>query len=418
MLVLSGCAFNQRQVNNLADQLRNSPPESTLVALNKLNPPARDHAQFLLDRGTLELLSGDFAASIASLESAKSLLNALQAISVSENIGAITINETLRAYAGTPGERVMLQQVQAINYLMQGNLDGARVEALQANVLMNQVADDQLLRGQLASARFVAGLVYELGGEWSDAMISYRKAAEVMQRRRQPLPRALEDSLLRASKKVGLSNDYTQYVQTFGRHATVPKAGEGELIVIYWDGVVTSKHQRFISVYVPELGHNVTLALPYYPPANYHPRHLAVDVQGHLTSTEMIEDVEALARQGLDAQSVAIYTAALARIASKHQAVKAAQQQNENSLAAFAANLAAIFSEIADTRSWNMLPSTIQVARVIGPAGDWQVRIPNRGGGSVSSQLVSVSAGQKLLVLAPQTCQRLFTDYTVTTEGD
>ncbi len=405
--LLPACAFNQRQVNELADDLRSNPPEVTLSSLEKLNPPGRDQGQYLLNVGILQLLTGDFTASIETLQQAKILLKQMQAISISENLGAATINETLRAYQGTPGERVMVQEVLAINYLLLGDLEGARVEALQADVLMNQLTDKALLRGQLASARFTAGLIYELGGEWSDAMISYRKAAEAMQRRKQKLPRALEDSLLQASHHLGLTAEYEAYVEQFGRPAASRANDQGEIIVIYWDGIVSGMRQRTIAVYVPELEQTVSLALPYYPPANYQARHLEIEVAGNSHTTRMLEDIESLARQALDARQGEIYAMSLARMVSKYQAVHAAQR--ESPFAGIVANLATLFSEIADTRSWNMLPSTIQIARVTVLTGEWSIRVPDRGGaGGTRSQPVTVAPGEKVIVLASQVNQGIF----------
>jgi hypothetical protein len=292
---------------------------------------------------------------------------------------------------------------------MQGDLYGARVEVLQADLLMNQLVDEQLLRGQLASARFLSGLIFELGGEWDDAMISYRKAAAIMQRRGQVLPKALMDSLLKTSQRQHLDEEYQAYVRQFGYPARPTQADEGELIIFYWDGVVSSIHQRFISVYVPDLEQTVSLALPYYPPSTYRPHHLTMEVAGEQYGTEVLEDIETLARQALDARQPEIYAMSLARIVSKHQAVRAAQKDSQ--LAAIMVNLVTIFSEIADTRSWNMLPSTIQLARIPVPAGRYHIPLSGR---SINDQpqgtppSVNIKAGQKVVVLAPEISQVIF----------
>ncbi len=404
---LNACGLNQRQVNDVADSLRTSTPEIALATLSKLNAPNRDRGQYLLDLGVLQLLTGDFDSSIASLQSAKVVLENLQALSISENLAAGTINETLRAYSGTPGERVLLNELLAISYLMQGDLDAARVEVLQADVLMNQLAETDTVKGQLASARFLAGLIFELEGEWDDAMISYRKAAQIMKQRGQVLPKALKDSLLNTSRRQHLDEEYLAYVKQFGYEARQPQPNEGELIVIYWDGVVSNKRQRFISVYVPELEQYVSLALPYYPPSNYRPRHLSFTSAGQRYSTETIEDIETLARQALDARQGEIYAMSLARIVSKQQAVQAAQK--ESPFAGMVINLAGMFSEIADTRSWNMLPSSIQVARIPIAAGQQSMPMPgNSNDANAAPNKVTIKPGQKVVVLVPEVSQLFF----------
>ena len=179
-VLLQACAAQQRQVNSLAERLELSTPEATLQSLQSISPPERDRAQYLLNTGLLKSITGDFEGAIRDLQSAKKILNALQAISVSENLGAAIVNETLRSYDGSASERVLLHELLSINYLMLNNLDAARVEVLQADVVMKELATEDRPIGQLASAHYIAGLVYELGGELDDAMISYRKAANIM----------------------------------------------------------------------------------------------------------------------------------------------------------------------------------------------------------------------------------------------
>ncbi len=404
--ILAGCGSHQRQVNQLADELQTSSPEAALAALSQLQVSARDRPHYLLDLGTLQLVTGDFSASIRSLQNAKALLGPLQAFSVSENLAAGTINETLRAYAGTPGERVLLQELLAINYLMQGNLDAARVEALQADVLMNQLAQADPVRGQLASARFVSGLVFELLGEWDNALISYRKAAQIMQQRKQQLPAALRHSLLDISRRRGLEQEHQQYVASYGLAPRRPSADEGELIIFFWDGVVSRMRQRFTTVYVPELQGNISLAVPYYPPPVHRSQPLRVDAGGQSYNTELLEDIDSLARLSLEARQAEIYAASLARMVSKHQAVRAAQR--ESPAAGLLVNLATIFSEVADTRSWNMLPATMQIARITLPAGRYALRLPPRSAGTDTTVWLDLGAGETAVVLAPQVSQRVF----------
>ena len=67
-----------------------------------------------------------------------------------------------------------------------------------------------------------------------------------------------------------------------------------EIIVIYWDGVVTSKRGNSLSVWVPSLNQAVSLALPYYPPSNYVENPFTLRMAGQHHRTETIEDIEAL----------------------------------------------------------------------------------------------------------------------------
>ena len=103
-VLLQACAVHQQKVNSLAERLERSTPEATLLSLQSINSPERDRGQYLLNTGLLKSITGDFEGAIHDLQSAKDTLNSLQATSVSENLGAATINETLRSYDGSASE--------------------------------------------------------------------------------------------------------------------------------------------------------------------------------------------------------------------------------------------------------------------------------------------------------------------------
>jgi hypothetical protein len=184
---MQGCT--SWQVNQLANTLPQMGPEQTLLKLQEIVPSDRDSGQYLLDRGILKFYSGDVPGSRQDLEQAKSIMGSLTAVSITENFAALTTNETLRSYAGTPSEQALVHAMLALGYLGEGDLDGARVEMLQADVTMKQLADGNSVSGQLASVLFLAGLVYEINGELDDALISYRKAYDIIKSRGDPLQR-------------------------------------------------------------------------------------------------------------------------------------------------------------------------------------------------------------------------------------
>ncbi len=395
-LVLQACTLQHQQVNSLAEQLDHSTPEATLLALQEIDPPQRDLGQYLLNTGLLKSITGDFEGAIRDLQSAKDILNELQAISVSENLAAATINETLRSYDGSASERVLLHVLLSIDYLMLNDLDAARVEVLQADVVMNELARKEGPVGQLASAHYVAGLVYELGGELDDARISYRKAANLMALRNMPPPQSLKNSLLNLNWRLGVDEGSNRYREDVLLPADLPDPHAAEIIVIYWDGVVTSKRGISTSVWVPEMEQIVSLAVPYYPPSNYVEQPFTLSIAGQQHRTETIEDIEALLREDLDDESAAIHAMTLARMVSKHQLVKGVKDQNSG-LALFA-NIFTLLTETADLRSWSMLPSSIQIARFSLPAGEYSLPYPVSAG----SHLANAAESQQALPAEPQ----------------
>jgi hypothetical protein len=408
-VLLQACAVHQQKVNTLAEGLERSTPEATLLSLQAISPPERDRGQYLLNSGLLKSITGDFEGANSDLQSAKAILNDLQAISVTENLGAALVNETLRSYDSSASERVLLHLLLSINYLMLDDLDAARVEVLQADVVMKELASEDKPIGQLASAHFIAGLVYELGGELDDAMISYRKAENIMALRNMPPPPALEKSLLSLSQRLGLDEEYKKYREQFTFTVKPHAPDAAEIIVIYWDGVVTSKRGNTLSVWAPTLGQAVSLALPYYPPSNYAENPLILTIAGQLHRTETIEDIEALSREDLDDESAAIYAMTLTRMVSKYEIVKSAGKQNDN-LGLFI-NIITMLSESADTRSWNMLPSSIQLARFSLPAGEYSLPFPHHARSQqaeLAETKLAVSASEKIVLFVPGISQKIF----------
>ncbi|EDY87557.1 tetratricopeptide repeat domain protein [gamma proteobacterium HTCC5015] len=251
-LSTSGCAVHQWKMNELSRQVGYTDPAVLLQQLEQTETPDRDQVQRWLNRGMLHLLNGDLAAARSDWEQAKQRIESLQAASVTENVGAATVNETFRAYDGTPSERILLHTLLALSYLADGDLDGARVEVLQSDVMVRALQEGEALNGQLAIARYVGGLVYELGGEWDNAYIAYQKAFNIMQARNQSPPSALKLSLIRSAQRAGRRDEVERWYKAFGTPSPL-ESGEGELVIIAMQGLVSAKTQAAASVYAPGL---------------------------------------------------------------------------------------------------------------------------------------------------------------------
>ncbi|SES64142.1 hypothetical protein [Thalassotalea agarivorans] len=365
LLLLSACTANNRTAASIAQQLnRTMAAETAVEKIAKIDYNDRDTAQHYLNLGYLQLVTGDFDSAISSLTRAKVTMRNLQAMSVSENLSAVTVNETLRAYTGWPTDRVMTHGLLAIAYIMKSDVDGARVEMLQADTLMQQLAESNNELGQLAFIRYLAGLVYELNGETDNALISYRKSYEIVEQRSQFVPHALQVALLRMSQQVGLKNEYDQYRAAFDVEAVNQSEMQGVAHhVIYFDGVVSQLKETRTMVWYDIDGTYLNVALPRFGRDNYSPRNATVETQSNLLRTEMIEDLERRARNDFDDELPRITATAVARAATKYAAVKSAHDQDPM-LGAFA-NILTLASEVADLRQWNTMPSSAQVARYI-----------------------------------------------------
>ena len=105
-----------------------------------------------------------------------------------------------------------------------------------------------------------------------------------------------------------------------------------------------------------------------------------VELRANATSTnaEVVEDVNDIAERSLNDRLPIIIARALARMELKNSFAGNAKK-NSNDLGAFgllasiAVDVGTTITERADTRSWSLLPGTINMARLPLPAGSYEV---------------------------------------------
>ena len=299
---------------------------------------------------------------------------------------------------------MLVHVILALAYLLDGDVDGARVEMLQADVTMQEEADGDSHSGQMASARFLAGVIYELQGERDNAFISYNRAYNIMKARSEPIPDALQTGLLYLSKRQGRSDDYKKFSAEFQREAEPQEPNEGAWFVFYHDGVVSNKGETRISVFDAEVDTMVSVVMPHYYPSNYYPTPLQLSLADKTAKTQVVENLESRAREDLEKENAKNLAAATVRAVAKYKMVQEAQSKGD--LTGVIMNLATVASEQADVRSWNMLPATIQVARLTAPA-DQALTLASRS--RTLPSLEQLTEGKFVVVLASSISERVFT---------
>jgi len=346
-------------MSEVANQLRqNLPVETAVSKIKTLGTESNSSAQYQLNLGYLQLISGDFKSALSNFEQAKRTMKALDAISVTETVTAATVNETLTSYDGWPTDKVLVHSMMAMAYLLSNDLDGARVEVLQADVQMQKLAKAKSTQGQLAFSRYLAGVVYELNSEFDSALVSYRQAYTILTSRSEPSPKPLQQSLVNLTARLGLSQESKKYTKKF--NVTPSKQSLKKQFIFSFDGVVTQMSQRKTQLWWSIDDVYLSVALPQFTRNNYIARGASVINQTSKIKTQAIEYIEKRAREDLQSEMGKITAVALARAGIKFQTVKE-MNKNDSTLGAFA-NVLTILSEVADTRHWGMLPSSIQVA--------------------------------------------------------
>ena len=87
----------------------------------------------------------------------------------------------------------------------------------------------------------------------------------------------------------------------------------------------------------------------------------------------MIEDVENMAIETLNAQRTIVLIRTLARALGKYLIFREAKKKS--TALGIVANLAGVLTESADTRSWQTLPNQIYLVRIPLPAGNHRLTL-------------------------------------------
>ena len=383
LLLLQGCATYSQSFYPVESKLVNQDPAGALQQLEKQGYDDKDQLLFLLNKAMLQRMQNDFQGSNQTLEQAKGVIEAYSALSVTEQAGSFIINDSTRTYTGTPLDQVMLHTYAALNYLQLKNLDAARVEILQINLLLRkQMADapNSALSVDPFS-RYLAGMVYEDLGEYSDAMIAYRNALQAYQTHRKELypltiPETLKTDLLRSAKRIGLDNEYQKLSQEFNIKESAPGATNaqlGEVVLLFQNGLAPVMREKSAGLVDPGSGQLIRISLPYYQDRPKPVLHVRVSAGDTSQDSEVVEQIDAIDHATLKAYLPAISARALARGVMKYKAAKEAGKNN--GWAGLLVNIAGFVTEQADTRSWLTLPAEIQMARLPLAAGEHEISI-------------------------------------------
>ncbi|MBE9561104.1 MAG: hypothetical protein IMF15_09970 [Proteobacteria bacterium] len=375
-ILLQSCASYGSHATTMRDGLLTGHPELSLAIAEKEDLEQKEVISSL-DKGMLRRINQNYSGSNQILEVAKQEIEQLYGVSITENLASVTINETLRGYEGDRYEQLLLHAYMALNYIQLGQVDGARVEMLQANVKMMEWGDEP---EEDAFLRYLEGMIYEALDEQDSALISYRKAYTVYKEKggtQYPVaPELLKKDLLRLLAWQGLWSEYKSYKKEFGMAGFKPvKASKnfGELVVILNNGLAPIRSEKAIPIFSSEIQQNLRVAFPVYERPRQSLYASRISVNSKQNTLETVEDIDALARYSLEQAMPGIMARATARAVIKYNTQHTA---NENSsIAGLLMTITNLVTERADTRSWTTLPQEIQLQRVLLPVGEHQLQI-------------------------------------------
>jgi len=384
---------------------------------------------YLLDRGMTLHMAGQYEQSNQVLEQADQFVEQLFTIRLHNEAMAFLINDTELPYRGAPYERVMINVIKALNYALLGNFPEALVEARRIdhrlNLLMDSTDKDQYHDDPFA--RYLTGVLYEAFGDVNNAWVAYQKAEEDYRLAATwsgvIFPEVLKEDLIRITKALHLFPEYERYRQAY---PDVQDSGNNpdamaQLVIVSYNGEAPQKKDVFLDLPI-SLDALQLVALThhgFYRGAGY-PRGIDAvlyGIQGDIVrvalpklirhpsrvsytrvqattrmsepyevKTERVADLGETAKKNFDDGYPAVVVRAVARAAMKMGAAKglgigAQAAANHNSqrwvglLVSTIAQVFAIVTEKADTRSWQTLPDHIQIAKMWLSPGTYSITL-------------------------------------------
>ncbi len=409
-----------------------------------------------MDRGMMLQLAGQYQLSSMALERADEEVDRLYTTRLRSEAAAFLINDTALPYEGDPYEHVMINVVKALNYAVQGRLEGALVEARRIDHRLNVLRDktDPGKYRHDGFARYLSGILFEAAGDLNNAFIAYRTAYDAYEAAREwshtPGPETLRADLLRTADALHLTAELDAYRRKFPDviwdHAAAQRQ-LAQVVLISYNGRAPHKTDQYLDLplsldalqlvllnrgLTPSTNRNravdsmlyglngrvVRIALPALLPQKTQVSTvtmLLTDSTGRATSvrSELAHNVTALAAQSLSDRLPQITVKALARAATKYAmaegATRGAQQaagKDAGPWVGLAVGLLtkglAVASEEADKRSWQTLPDEIHLARAWVPPGDYRVTIQPSGlafGAGADGQFLTLTSGRTTFLI-------------------
>jgi uncharacterized protein len=367
-----------------------------------------DRAMILQSLGKLQLSSRDLEVADKQIELLDLGRNA------GDDLGRYLFSDEAGRYRAPAFEKLMINTLNAANYLARGDLNGARVEARRLAVMQRFLAsreDPQAVF--LGAGAYFAGFAFERSGRPDEALRWYDEA---LRRGNYPslgpaIARLFERSNVRSSRLVAAARGFVRSPAT-----TAPSEGgtsvarpleaspePAELLVIFGSGRVPAK----IAKRVP-IGLALTYASGALSPGDAS-RANALAAQGLVTWVNYPElgrprgtwdaprawidrgpqDVEGLIALDSEAYAAwedakgAVMASAITRMLTRAVAGEVVRRSQNDGAVGLIASLftqaALSAADTPDTRSWSTLPATLSVMRVEVVPGEHELVTEVRG---------------------------------------
>ncbi len=384
---LSGCATYEMKVAKARSDIMAGKAGE---AANFLEPLATkegdDQLVYLFEYGTALQLAEKYKESNDVFLKADKMSEVKDYHSLTRIAGSMLLSEGMVQYKGEDYEKVMINALSAINYLMLNQPDEAAVEARRLNEKLNHYRNDAKKPWQQSAlARYLSAMIWESAGRYDDAYIDYEECYRL-----DPEISLLPGDLIRMSKKSRRTDAYEKWSKLFPTVKYVKEwddSSYGEIVLIYqqgWGPVKRPNPQHF--------------TFPMLFPTWSQTFRARLTVDGDVTAdSEPVYNISQVSIKNFNDEMGSLIARRIAGIATK--AIVADQIRQRDKALGDIAYIAMRLSDQADTRHWSTLPESFQIARIRAPAGKHKVKVDGIDRGR---QLTGDFMDEKEVVVKPR----------------
>ena len=425
-LGFQGCADKSMlRLEKIADSARKDDYQKAVADVRKNQDLYGSSAKLLyhMDLGILYHYAGKYDSSIEELSKAVAIHDDLFSKSVSNEALALVTNDNSRPYRGKPHEIVLLHQMLAFDYLALGKNDDALVEARQVQLYLDELkrkggpdakgyTDDGMFR-------YLSAIAYQGGRQSDDAAVSMYQAIKAYRNGPVTLPASVAKGAFATLKAHDREGDIqelklTDAAPVAGGNVSPAEADGSEIIVVgeagrspalaqnvFWgtyarDGALVIHYHdakgNVLTEVLPAPGlpaselqkasrgkrtqsgttFHLKFALPAVKAAPSATRFFTVagEATPNPVKTEALTDLDPLMEHYLQDNHAAMLTRTVIRVVIRTitaQETKSAISGDNpllNLILNIGTDVLADQLEQADTRTWFLLPRTVQIARI------------------------------------------------------
>lgn len=390
LMVLTGCASYQTKVGEARRSLSSNPGQSAALLEPLAKEEGRDQLVYMLDYATALQAAGRNQDSAKAFIAAERLADSKDYHSISQVAGSLVLNEEMVQYKGDDFEKVLINGMNALNYLEMGELDDALVEVRRVNEKLYKLKSDGKQEfNQSPFAYYLGAMIWEADRKFDDAYIAYKNAYDVA-----PNYVPLREDLVRSAIRADRPEEVARWKKAFPEVVIKPEwkeRGRGEIVLVFMNGWGPRKQPRPGNPRFPML-----------VPVSNHVSFASMDVSDEKkkvasVTTSRLYSIQDIAIKALDADFGRLMGSRVAGIATK--AVVADQIRQKDQLLGAVAWIAMNVSDRADLRQWSTLPESFQVARASVPPGKYSISLSAAGSALTKKIGVDVKPGRKSFVV-------------------